>query len=225
MRIEGVGIDVTERTLADQARLRLAAIVESSDDAILSKTLDGIITSWNAGATRLFGYSAEEMIGQSILQADSARAACRGRGHPRQAARRRAHRPLRDAPSREGWFGGGGVTCRCPRCAILTGAVIGRLEDRARHRCPAPRRWKSAIACWPPSAVRAPKPSGSAILKDEFLADAVARTAHAADRDHGLGDAAAPAFHAAGARRFRRRWRPSTATPGRRRASSRTCWT
>ena len=67
-RIEGIGIDVTDRTMAEHARFRLAAIVESSDDAILSKTLDGVVTSWNAGATRLFGYSAEEMIGQPIVK-------------------------------------------------------------------------------------------------------------------------------------------------------------
>ncbi|HEY8667472.1 MAG TPA: PAS domain S-box protein [Tepidisphaeraceae bacterium] len=49
-----------------EARLRLAAIVESSDDAIVSKTLEGIVTSWNKGAQRIFGYTAEEMVGKPI---------------------------------------------------------------------------------------------------------------------------------------------------------------
>src|SRR5207253_990967 len=52
---------------AMEARLRLAAIVESSDDAIIGKRLDGIITSWNQGAERLFGYKAEEMVGKPLF--------------------------------------------------------------------------------------------------------------------------------------------------------------
>jgi len=57
-----------EERVAKEDLLHLAAIIESSDDAILGKSLDGIITSWNAGAERIYGYSAQEIIGQPVTR-------------------------------------------------------------------------------------------------------------------------------------------------------------
>jgi PAS domain S-box-containing protein len=59
--------DITEFKRRDELQARLAAIVESSDDAIVSKSLDGIIESWNAGAQRIFGWTAGEAVGRPIL--------------------------------------------------------------------------------------------------------------------------------------------------------------
>ncbi|HEY8514805.1 MAG TPA: PAS domain S-box protein [Candidatus Binatia bacterium] len=62
----GIVRDLTERRRFEETQARLAAIVASSDDAIVGKTLDGVVTSWNEGAERLFGFAADEMIGQPI---------------------------------------------------------------------------------------------------------------------------------------------------------------
>ena len=59
-------VDLTDRSQAEQARKVLASIVEHSDDAIVSRDLNGVIASWNPGAERLFGYTADEVVGKSV---------------------------------------------------------------------------------------------------------------------------------------------------------------
>src|SRR6201982_768414 len=58
--------DITEKKTAEEARFRHAAIIESSQDAIASGTLDGVIASWNAGAQRMYGYTEAEAVGKPI---------------------------------------------------------------------------------------------------------------------------------------------------------------
>jgi PAS domain S-box-containing protein len=65
-KLDGAIFDVTERWTAENERLKLASIVESSDDAIMAASVDGRLSSWNSGAERVFGYTAEEIIGKPI---------------------------------------------------------------------------------------------------------------------------------------------------------------
>jgi PAS domain S-box-containing protein len=66
LRVWGTQRDITEHKQVEEVRARLAAIVESSEDAIIAKTLEGVITDWNRGAQKIYGYSAEEVLGKPI---------------------------------------------------------------------------------------------------------------------------------------------------------------
>jgi PAS domain S-box-containing protein len=68
VEIQGLVQDITERKRGEEVQQQMAALVESADDAILTKSLDGIVRSWNPGAARLLGYSADEIIGQHITR-------------------------------------------------------------------------------------------------------------------------------------------------------------
>jgi PAS domain S-box-containing protein len=66
VRMTGVSLDITERKKAEEAHALVAAIVESSDDAIVGKDLQGRVITWNAGAERMYGYAPPEILGQSV---------------------------------------------------------------------------------------------------------------------------------------------------------------
>ena len=95
--------DITERKLAEEARAHLAAVVESSDDAIVAKTLTGTITSWNPGAEKLYGYSAIEALGRSMRMLLPAEWSGRRSRHPRANPTGRKRKPFRHRPGAQRW--------------------------------------------------------------------------------------------------------------------------
>ena len=149
-----VGQDVTERVGAEESTARLAAIVASSEDAIVGKKLDGTITSWNAGAERIFGYSESEMVGSSIyrLVPPELHGAERDM-HPPDSPGPAGRSPGSRAPS-QGWAPHHHLPQRLADQGFLPAGSSGPLPSSAtspRRRAPR-RRWRRrvpAAGSWP----------------------------------------------------------------------------
>ena len=101
--------DVSEQRRAFEVAQRMKAIVESSDDAIISVTLEAIITSWNPAAERMYGYSSEEIVGSSIDRLHPEGHECRAGSYRGQAQGRQACRAPRNCPCPKGRGGGPGL--------------------------------------------------------------------------------------------------------------------
>ena len=104
--------DISERKQAEERQAKLAAIVESSDDAIISKDLNGIITTWNAGAERIFGYAAREVIGQSVTILVPPDRVDELRGILERIRRGERRRPFRNRPPPKGRHAAGHLVDR-----------------------------------------------------------------------------------------------------------------
>ena len=127
----GVSIDITERMAGESARRQLSAIVTGSGDAIFGLTLEGRVTSWNAGAQALFGYDAAEILGQPITvltPADERWPAMRGA----RSRRARLHDSFEAVRMRKDGTLVDVIITSAP-ATDDDGAVVGRFGHRARH--------------------------------------------------------------------------------------------
>ena len=191
--VQGFLVDITERKLAEETRARLAAIVESSSDAITSASLDLRLTSWNAGAERMFGRPADEMVGQQITTVipEGRR---RTRWAPRRGGRPRSRRPARDGARDARW------TPAPHRVHVLAHPCFGRKVSASRRSDKTSRSasWPkptASVSSWPSRKRGHSRRTRSGPLRPERAAAGarppqgrvhrarLARAAHTADLD------------------------------------------
>ena len=129
--------DLIEQKQSEESRALLAGIVDSSDDAIISKNLNGIITSWNAGAERIFGYTAAEAIGQSIILIIPPERRNEETEIIRRLSRGSQDRAFRDPTRHERWATRADLTDGVAR------AKSTRRRDRRVEDCPRYQRSRS----------------------------------------------------------------------------------
>ena len=159
--------DITGRKQGQKAEAHLAAIVQSSDDAIISKDLNSIITSWNRGAERLFGYTAQEAIGQPVTMLMPPELFNEEPGILERHTPWRVHQTLRNRPLPQRWHVAGDLVLTVSPIRDANGRIIGASKiardiSERKHV----ERERDIAGERTPCAGK----SGTSTMKDEFLA-------------------------------------------------------